>query len=88
MLERDGRREGEGVEGKEISARSNNSTPPIEFRATWLAALGVRQEGGGRTAASERASSRDASARVRKAAWRKNDKHVRLLHSLSGGELS
>lgn len=55
MLERDGRREGEGVEGKEISARSNNSTPPIEFHATWLAALGVRQEGGGeRQRASER----------------------------------
>lgn len=59
----------EGVEGKEISARSNNSTPPIEFRATWLAAPGVRQEGG-RTAASERASERVAEMlRVRKAAW-------------------
>lgn len=42
-----------GSGGKEISARSNNSTPPIEFLATWLAALGVRQEGGG-AAASER----------------------------------
>lgn len=53
-MERDGRREGRGVEGKEISARSNNSTPPIEFRASWLAAFGVRQEGGEN--GSERAS--------------------------------
>lgn len=53
MLEQDGvgergREEGEkegGRRGKEISVRSNNSAPSIEFRATWLPAVGVRQEG-------------------------------------------
>lgn len=40
--ERAGEKEG-GRRGKEISVRSNNSTPSIEFR---LAAVGVRQEGG------------------------------------------
>lgn len=74
----------EGVEGKKSAHDRIIQLPRLNsVQHGWRRSVFDKRGENG----SERARSRGASGRVRKAAWRKNYKHVSLLHSLSGGEL-